>query len=422
MKHTTRTLVMTLASCFFIGTAWASAQDWPQWRGPNSDNHVAGFAEPKTWPKALTKKWTVNVGIGESSPVLVGDKVYTFGRQGGDEVTMCLDANSGKEIWKEKYVVSFAGMGDASYPGPRSTPAVGANKICTLGVNGLLVCRDASTGKLLWQQDKGFPQFHTSASPIIADGKCIVPAGNLTAFDLADGKPKWSSSAVKAGYGSPVLMTVDGVKQVVTPADGILAGVAFDDGKLLWKVNIGTNWKNNYSTPIVDGNTVYYSITPGAGKSGFIALKIEKKDGAFTASEIWKKDPAAGYHTPLLRDGLIYGVSERGNNFFCLDAKTGEQKWTDNAKHGDCGCILSVGSVLVSLDSNKDLIVFRPGSKEYSEITRYRVASEPTWSVPILAGNRIYVKDHAKDKGKAKGKDNDKGKAKEGSLTLWTLE
>jgi outer membrane protein assembly factor BamB len=321
MKHTTRTLVMTLACSFFVGSA--TAQDWPQWRGPKSDNNVTGFNEPKTWPKELKKHWTVRVGAGEASPVLVGDKLYTIGRQGSDEVTLCLDAATGKQIWKEKYVANFTAKGDKAYPGPRSTPAVGAGKICTLGVNGLLICRDAATGKEVWQKDKGHPTFHTSASPIIADGKCIVLADNLTAFDLTAGESNWTTASVKAGYGSPVLMTADGVKQVVTPADGILAGVAFGDGKLLWKVSIGTAWQNNYSTPIVDGNILYYSITPGKGgkggkgstdaANGFIALKIEKKGDAFTATEIWKKPyVAAGYHTPVLRDGLLYGVSQQG--------------------------------------------------------------------------------------------------------------
>jgi outer membrane protein assembly factor BamB len=401
---------MTLACSFFVATA--CAQDWPQWRGPNRDNNVTGFAEPKTWPKELKKKWTVRVGIGEASPVLVGDKLYTFGRQGSDEVALCLDAATGKQFWKEKYAASFIAKGDKAYPGPRSTPAVGAGKICTLGVNGLLICRDASTGDEVWQKDlsqdkKAFPKFHTSVSPIIVDGKCIVLGGNLTAFDLAEGKPKWSNSTVKAGYGSPVLMTVDGVKQVVTPAAGILAGAAFDDGKLLWKVNIGDAWQNNYSTPIVDGSIVFYSIAPGkgGGDSGFVALKIEKKGDDFTANEIWKKSYVAeGYHTPVLRDGLLYGVSLRDRNFFCLDAKSGNKNWNDEQNHGECGCILSVGSVLIALTSEKDLIVFRPSAKEYLEVARYRVSSSPTWCVPILTGNRIYVKD------------------KGGDLTLWTVE
>ena len=68
------------------------ADDWPQWRGPNRDNKVTGFTEPSTWPKELTQKWKVTVGLGDASPVLVGDKIYVFTRQGGDEVTLCLDA------------------------------------------------------------------------------------------------------------------------------------------------------------------------------------------------------------------------------------------------------------------------------------------------------------------------------------------
>ena len=408
MNRATRTWITTLACFFAVNTAWA--QDWPQWRGPNRDNTVTGFAEPKTWPKKLAKKWMVSSGIGESSPVLVGDKLYTFGRQDDDELTVCFDANTGKEIWKEKYAAAFSGKGDKAYPGPRSTPAVGEGMICTLGVNGLLICRDAATGKQVWQHDKGFPKFHTATSPMIADGKCIVFAGALTAFNLKTGKAKWSWSGAP-GYGSPVFMTVDGVKQVVVPSEGALAGVNYADGKLLWKVNIGTAWQNSYSTPVVHDNIVYYSITPGKGDkggkgtaTGFLALRIERKDDTFSAHEIWRKNPAAGYHTPVYRDGLIYGVALKGKTFFCLDAKTGDTKWTDDADHGECGCILNVGSVLVALTSKEDLIVFRPGGKEYSEIARYRVSSSPTWCVPILAGSRIYVKD------------------KEGSLTLWTVE
>jgi outer membrane protein assembly factor BamB len=130
MQHTQRRLVLSLA-CFLWAAAALAAQDWPQWRGPNRDNKVIGFAEPKTWPKELTKKWTVSVGIGEASPVLVGDKLYVFARQQDDEVTLCLDAMTGKEIWQDKYAADVVKGGARGYPGPRSTPAVGEGKVCT---------------------------------------------------------------------------------------------------------------------------------------------------------------------------------------------------------------------------------------------------------------------------------------------------
>src|ERR1700677_363661 len=151
------------------------AQDWPQWRGPNRDNHVVGFTAPAAWPKELKEKWKVKVGIGESSPVLVGDKVYAFGRQDGDEVTTCLNAADGKEIWKEKYAAVKVTGAASPFPGTRGTPAVGEGKVCTLGVGGVVSCLDAATGKVVWRKDtKAKPQFYTSTSPMVVDGKCVV--------------------------------------------------------------------------------------------------------------------------------------------------------------------------------------------------------------------------------------------------------
>jgi outer membrane protein assembly factor BamB len=333
--------VLLVGCVLSLGASRAEAQDWPQWRGPNRDNHLVGFAEPKTWPKELTKKWKVTVGIGESSPVLVGDKLYVFARQGDQEVTWCLDAGSGKEVWNDKYKAEAVTNQASGYPGTRSTPAVGEGKVCTLGVGGVVSCLDAASGKVVWRKEKVKTQFYTSTSPMIMDGKCIVfvggskMPGTLSAFDLASGEEKILWNGAPAPYGSPVVMTVDGVRQIVTPATGALAGIGLADAKMLWKVSLGTAYQNNYSTPLVAGQTVIYSETPGGkgkgGNGGMMAFKIEKKGDGFTATELWKKPmAAAGYHTPLLKGDLIFGVNT-AMNLFCMDAKTGETLWTDKA-------------------------------------------------------------------------------------------
>ena len=73
-------------------------QDWPQWRGPNRDGKLSGFVAPQSWPKELTQKWKVPVGIGDSSPALVGNKLYVFGRQEANEVISCIDARTGRML------------------------------------------------------------------------------------------------------------------------------------------------------------------------------------------------------------------------------------------------------------------------------------------------------------------------------------
>src|SRR5947208_2411082 len=129
-------LSLMIASC-------ASAQDWPQWRGANRDAKAPDFKAPKEWPKELAQKWKVAVGDGVATPALVGDKLYVFSRQEGNEITRCLNAADGKEIWQEKYE-SLGATGPAQgFSGPRSSPIVTGGKVVTIGVRGMVSCLDA---------------------------------------------------------------------------------------------------------------------------------------------------------------------------------------------------------------------------------------------------------------------------------------
>jgi hypothetical protein len=94
MKSANLTTSVLAGSMLLLCASCIEAQDWPQWRGAHRDAKVAGFTAPATWPKELMQKWQVEVGLGDASPAVVGDRVYVFTRQGSDEVTLCLDAAS----------------------------------------------------------------------------------------------------------------------------------------------------------------------------------------------------------------------------------------------------------------------------------------------------------------------------------------
>ena len=409
-------MISVLGTWLLLADQPASAQDWPQWRGPGRDNKVVGFTEPKSWPKELTKKWKVPVGQGDSSPILAGDRVYVFGREGVEEVLACLDAASGKEIWKKGYTAQEATKpAGGIHAGPRSTPALADDKIVTLGVRGMLRCLDAKSGELVWEQDtKKYPQFFTSSSPLLVDGLCIVclgdgKGGEIVALELANGKPKWKWDGGAAPYGSPIVVTAAGTKQVVTAMAGVgkgkgvagsLVGIGLADGNPLWQTSFGSGYNDTMPTPIVAGDALLFPA-PDAGTAAF---KIEKKGNAFAATQLWKKKGAAPHksNTPVLHDGALYGLTG-SSELFCVDSQTGETLWTDSKARGQCGNVLAAGSVLIALTSDKNLVVFRADKKGYTEIAHYPVCDTQPWGAPIIAGNRIYVKD-------------------QNSLTLWTIE
>jgi len=400
MKNTNQSRAVMMCCVILLIASSVFAQDWPQWRGPNRDGKVSGFAAPQEWPKELTQKWKTTVGTGDATPALVGDKLYVFTRQGDEEVTLCLDAGSGEELWRDKYAAQAVTGAPARHPGPRSSPAVADGKVVTIGVGGVLSCLDAATGKLVWRKDpfpKVVPQFFTAMSPIITDGMCIAHLGGqgngaIIAYDLATGDEKWRWADEGPEYGSPVLLTVGGIKQIATPTEKSIVGIGVADGKLLWQLpSIPQRMAYNAATPIVDGQTVFYA----AKGRGTKAVKIEKQGEGFTAKELWS-NPALGvqFNTPVLKDGLLFGLSDSGN-LFCINAKTGQTAWTDATQRdrGGFTAILDGGSCLLALPSNSELIVFKPGDSGYSELAKVKVADTPTYAHPVISGNRVFVKD-----------------------------
>ena len=410
MKNTNRARAVMMSCVILLITSCVLAQDWPQWRGPNRDGKVSGFTAPQEWPKELTQKWRTTVGWGDATPALIGNKLYVFTRQGDEEVTLCLDAGSGKELWQDRYAAQAVTGAPARHPGPRSSPAVADGKVITIGVGGVLSCLDAATGKLVWRKDpfpKVVPQFFTAMSPIIVDGMCIAHLGGkgngaLIAYDLASGEEKWRWTEEGPEYASPALLTVEGTKQIVTLAEKNIVGIGVADGKLLWRLPFVPEGRAyNAATPIVDGQTVIYT---GAGR-GAKAVKIEKQGNGFAAKELWSNpELAPQFNTPVLKDGLLFGLSNRGN-LYCINARTGQTAWTDETSRdrGGFAAILDAGSCLLALPSNSELIVFKPSDSGYSELAKIKVADTPIYAHPVISGNRVFVKDQE-------------------SVIMWTIE
>jgi len=400
MKKKNKLRAIILSCTISLIASGTLAQDWPQWRGVNRDGKLIDFTAPEKWPEQLTQRWKVTVGSGDATPALVGDRLYVFTRQGEDEVIRCLNAFDGKEHWKTTYPAQAVSGPASRHPGPRSSPTVAGGMIVTIGVGGVLSCFDTGTGNLVWRKDpfpKVVPRFFTSFSPMVVDDMVVAylgGAGNgaIIAYDLATGNEKWRWTEEGPDYGSPVLLTVTGTKQIVTPTEKSIVGINLADGKLAWQHPFAPKMRAyNAATPIVDGQLV---IITGAGR-GTTVVKIEKQEIGFAAKALWSiPDLAPQFNTPVLKDDLLFGLTDR-SRLYCINARTGQTAWTDDTAHGTggFGSIVDVGSCLALLTNDSELIIFKPESGEYSEIKRYKVAETPTYAQPVISDNRVFIKD-----------------------------
>src|SRR6476660_1252574 len=122
-KRIVLTSVLMVAGLTGVVKTQNRSADWPQWRGPNRDGAATSFVEPTAWPAKLNRKWKVDVGLGYASPLVIGNRLYMFSRQGDNEVMSALDSESGKVLWRTGYPAPFK-MNPAAAPhgeGPKST-------------------------------------------------------------------------------------------------------------------------------------------------------------------------------------------------------------------------------------------------------------------------------------------------------------
>lgn len=372
---------------------------WPQWRGPARDGTVPS-ALPAQWPESLTKRWEVSAGAGHASPVVSGNRVIVFARQGDLEIVRALDLTTGKEGWRADYPAPYrvnpAAQGHG--PGPKSTPAIANNRVFTLGIGGVLSAFDLSTGKLIWRvpPPSALPDYGSATSPLVDGTAVIVHVGGsnngaLTAFDAATGKPRWQWKGDGPGYGSPIVATFSGVRQVIAQTQKLLVGVNAKDGTLLWQLPFTTSFSQNAITPVVFNDLLIHT---GLDKP-LTAIRPKLTGGNWTTDTVWTNAQTPMYmSSPIVVAGTVYGLSQRSRGqFVAVDAASGKTMWSTQGREGENASLLGSREWLLAATTDGRLAIARTNAQKYEEVRRYQLASSAVWAHPAVAGRSLLVKD-----------------------------
>ncbi len=381
------------------------ASDWPQWRGPERTG-VASAPSPASWPQSLSKAWQVEVGLGHSTPVVQGERVFQLSRQGEREVVSALELSTGATLWEQSYDAGYT-MNPAATShgkGPKSTPLVSEGRLFTLGIAGMLSAFDAATGRVLWRSDFAdrfpatSPLYGSAASPMIAGGKLLIHLGApgkgaFMALDPETGKVIWVFNGDGPGYSSPIVTTIENVEQVVTQTDAHIVSLSLDSGKLLWRIPFTTPYDQNIVTPVAHGERMIFS---GLDSDTFaVAPKLE--DDGFHTEEVWRVSTTFYMSSPVLAGKRLLGFSnQKKGQVVALDPATGKRLWESEGRLGDNGAVVLWGDWLLVLTTEGELLVMAAGAPGFSPARRYTVADTPTWAHPVPTSAGVLVKDESK--------------------------
>lgn len=406
MNGDARTIRWTIAAALVMSAGTpAPAQEWAGWRGPLRDGIAPASQAPQTWPESFARAWRVEIGEGYSSPVVSDGRAFVQSREGDAEVVSAFDLSSGARLWRQDYPARYIQntIVPGGLPGPFATPVVDGGRVFTLGAAGILSSWDAASGALVWRNDYSASVqvtglfCGTSASPLVDGGTLFVQVGSdagggrVLALDPATGNEIWVWRGAGPGYASPVVVEIEGRRQVVTLTESSIVGLDAASGALLWSVPFTDEWHENIMTPVWTGEHLVVS----GPRQGTHAFMVRRRDDGWEAAPAWSNARVTMYmSSPVLVAGTLYGHSStRSGQYVALDAASGAVRWASEGREGDHASVLLAGDDLLLLTSDAELLVAAPDATAFAVARQYEVADGATWSMPVPLPDGLLVRD-----------------------------
>ncbi len=408
-----------------------TGSDWPAFLGPTGDSKSPETGIRTSWPEAGPPVvWQKDIGEGYGAPTVAKGRLFLFDRHDDQARLTCMKSETGEELWRFEYATDYEDIFKFSN-GPRTCPVIDDERVYIFGVEGWLHCLSTSGGQLLWKlntkQQFNVVQnfFGVGSTPVIEGDLLIVPVGGsppndfedvyaagtqiqtsstgIVAFDKHTGEIVYKSIDELAGYGSPVLATINGRRWGFLFARGGLVGFNPATGA----VDFHYPWRSkkmesvNASNPVVAGDRVFISESYGLGSS---VLKV--KPGGYEIA--WKdekrsrdKSMLLHWNTAIHHQGYLYGCSgmSSGNaELRCIEFNTGKVVWSE--KTGERTSLLYVDEHFISLGEHGTLTLLRANPEKPEIISKVKpvdaqgenLLNHPAWAAPVLSNGFLYVR------------------------------
>lgn len=395
-----------LLSFILLSFVFVSNAQLVQWRGPNRDGKFPATNLLKSWPENGPELilQIEKIGKGWSSPILVGDMIYTTGMLDTLDYLSAIDMQ-GNIKWQVPYGRSW----NKSFPDTRSTATVEDDRIYVQSGTGRLVCIDRATGKEIWavDVDKDFEsEYHTwgnAETPLIVDDKVIcTPGGSKTsvvAFDKMTGKLVWQSKSLggQRAYASATIYEHNNFRYILAVIGTDLIALVPETGEIAWNYKYlnpekwnqpGLIWTN---TPVFKDDKIF--LTMGYD---YNAKMIQMAADGKSVSEVFTDTIFDNHHHGvILVDGYLYGSNWRDNKrgkWVCMNWDSGEIIYED--EWDTKGSIVMADGLLYCYNEKGNVGIVKPDPAGFKVISEFKITegAGPHWAHPFIADGKLLIR------------------------------
>ena len=393
---------MRIFTLLLLNTALVSqAADWPQWRGPSRDGLVTG-----KWPgdlEKLEKVWHIELQPSYSSPVIVGERVFTTETVSKKlERVRALDRGTGKVLWEKTWEGAMSVPFFAKRNGDwiRATPACDGETLFVTGMRDLVVALDVKSGEERWKIDfsakynKPLPAFGAVSSPLLDGGALYVQAGGaLCRLDKKTGDVKWRSVEDEGGmmggaFASPAFGVLGGKRQLLVQTREKLAGVDPESGAVLWSQTIEAFRGMNIGTPFAVGGILFTS-TYGGKTSGW---RVKEAAGKWTVEPAWEHKSQGYMTTPVVVKGTAF-TSLKSGRMMAIDVANGTERWTSSESFGDYVSLATNGERVLGLDTKGSLFLMEGSGDKFTRLGTKKISDSETWAHVAVCGEDVFIRE-----------------------------
>jgi outer membrane protein assembly factor BamB len=349
-------------------TTYVVADDWPGWRGPERSGHSKETGLPTHW-NATSVVWTTALpGVGQSSPVIWGDRIFLTAalEKGKKRIVLCVDRHKGNIVWQQE---AWSGVPEKSHQmngWASATCATDGERVVAFFGKGGLHCYSVD-GKKLWSRDLGtFPgPWGTSACPLLVGdiviqncdstgGACLVAVNKHTGNDV------WKTprpNPQKGGWSSPVLVDAGKRKEIVLNGEDFVIGYDPASGQEFWKCQ---TFNGRGEPTVAPGTGLVYVINGLAGD--IYAVKLGGTGDVTKSHMVWHT-PRKGKRdqpSPILAGNYLLAADMEGVTT-CYDGITGKVFWKERLRGSFTASPIAAGGLVYFLSEAGTTSVLEPG-------------------------------------------------------------